>query len=337
MKLEDVARLAGVSRTTASYIINGKAKQYRVSDQTIAKVLAIVKEYDYRPNPMAAGLRVGKTFSIGLIIPDLENISYAKIANYLEHFARQRGYQLLISCSEDQPEIEKQCVQHLKLRHVDALIISSSFVDYKLFYREWDNLDIPIFALDRALDPHHFRSIVGSDKEDAIVLAKALNQYAGGEVVYIGALPELSVSQLREQGFRLAWQNVPSKSSFIYTANYNRGDAKTIFSEWLDKNPLPPTLFVTSFSLLQGIIDAILAQKGRLPDELTIATFGDNDLLDFLPCNVISVAQQHQLIAETTLSLVMDILDKKHDYQPGLVTLHRKLVLRGKLGRQITQ
>ena len=76
MKLDEIARLAGVSRTTASYVINGKAKQYRVSDKTVEKVMAVVREHNYHPNAVAAGLRAGRTRSIGLVIPDLENTSY---------------------------------------------------------------------------------------------------------------------------------------------------------------------------------------------------------------------------------------------------------------------
>ena len=126
MKLDEIARLAGVSRTTASYVINGKAKQYRVSDKTVEKVMAVVREHNYHPNAVAAGLRAGRTRSIGLVIPDLENTSYTRIANYLERQARQRGYQLLIACSEDQPDNEMRCIEHLLQRQVDAIIVSTS-------------------------------------------------------------------------------------------------------------------------------------------------------------------------------------------------------------------
>ena len=129
MKLDEIARLAGVSRTTASYVINGKAKQYRVSDKTVEKVMAVVREHNYHPNAVAAGLRAGRTRSIGLVIPDLENTSYTRIANYLERQARQRGYQLLIACSEDQPDNEMRCIEHLLQRQVDAIIVAGDVFD----------------------------------------------------------------------------------------------------------------------------------------------------------------------------------------------------------------
>jgi len=147
VKLDEIARLAGVSRTTASYVINGKARQYRVSDKTVEKVMAVVREHNYHPNAVAAGLRAGRTRSIGLVIPDLENTSYTRIANYLERQARQRGYQLLIACSEDQPENEMRCIEHLLQRQVDAIIVSTSLPPEHPFYQRWINDSLPIIAL----------------------------------------------------------------------------------------------------------------------------------------------------------------------------------------------
>lgn len=334
MKLEEIARLAGVSRTTASYVVNGKAKEYRVSDKTIEKVMMIVKEYNYQPNAVAAGLRAGKTRTIGIIIPDLENISYTRIANYLEQLVRKEGYQLLLSCSEDNPEIEKECVKHLKQRRVDALVISSSFVSKSeyAFYDDWQNTEIPLFALDRTLSTSKFRNIVGADRQDARNLAQVFNNFVHGEVIYIGALPNLSVSQLRLNGFKdIALTNC-NQVDFLYANNYSRHDAEIAFSQWLETHNLPNGIFTTSFSLLQGTIDAILKKFGQLPEQLTIATFGDNELLDFLPCKVIALSQDHKEVAQITIKLLLNSLCDKH-YQPGTTVIPRRLIYRGSLSR----
>ncbi|TQR74842.1 hypothetical protein D8S82_33845, partial [Mycobacterium hodleri] len=94
----------------------------------------------------------GAAKAIGLVIPDLENTSYTRIANYLERQARQRGYQLLIACSEDQPDNEMRCIEHLLQRQVDAIIVSTSLPPEHPFYQRWANDPFPIVALDRALD-----------------------------------------------------------------------------------------------------------------------------------------------------------------------------------------
>ena len=125
MKLDEIAALAGVSRTTASYVINGKADQYRISQATRDKVMAVVHAHNYQPDSRAASLRGGQTRTLGFILPDLENASYAKLAKRLEQGARAQGYQLLIVCSEDEPDTEKELARMLVSRHVDALLVAS--------------------------------------------------------------------------------------------------------------------------------------------------------------------------------------------------------------------
>lgn len=333
MKLDEIARLAGVSRTTASYVINGKAKQYRVSDKTVEKVMAVVREHNYHPNAVAAGLRAGRTRSIGLVIPDLENTSYTRIANYLERQARQRGYQLLIACSEDQPDNEIRCVEHLLQRQVDAIIVSTALPPEHPFYQRWANRSLPIIALDRALESEHFISVVGDDLEDAKMLASELKVFPSQSVLYLGALPELSVSFLREQGFRSVWQDDPRQVTYLYANSYEREAAAEVFSEWLNNNPMPDALFTTSFALLQGVMDVTLQRSGRLPTQLVIATFGDHELLDFLECPVLSVAQRHRDIAQRVLELVLASLEEEQKPQAGITRIRRDLCRRGSLGR----
>ena len=83
MKLEEVARLAGVSRTTASYVINGKAELHRISAATQERVMAVVREHNYRPDQAAIGKGLGSSRLLGFILPDLENQSYARLAKLL--------------------------------------------------------------------------------------------------------------------------------------------------------------------------------------------------------------------------------------------------------------
>ncbi len=168
MKLDELAKLAGVSCTTVSYVVNGKAKQYRVSDSTIEKVEALIKQYDFKPNAMAASLRVGKSKTIGLIIPDFENISYAKIANNLENRLREKGYQLLISCSNDKVENEQDCVKHLLQRQIDALVVSSTLPYNTDFYQ---NIEIPVVGFDRRIMSPNVVNVLTDDEGDAYRLS----------------------------------------------------------------------------------------------------------------------------------------------------------------------
>src|SRR5699024_10862052 len=115
------------------------------------------------------------------------------------------------------------------------------------------NDSFPIIALDRALDREHFTSVVGADQDDAEMLAEELRKFPGDNILYLGALPELSVSFLREQGFRTAWKDDPRTVNYLYANSYEREAAAQLFEKWLETYEMPDALYTTSFALLQGV------------------------------------------------------------------------------------
>ena len=90
MKLTDIARLANVSVTTASYVLNGKAAQRRISAATVERVMAVAEQQGFQLDQQAAGLRRGQSRTLGFVVPDLENPSYARLAKLLEQRALAR-------------------------------------------------------------------------------------------------------------------------------------------------------------------------------------------------------------------------------------------------------
>lgn len=309
MKLDELAKLAGVSRTTASYVVNGKAKQYRVSDSTIHRVQQLIEQYDFKPNAMAAGLRAGRTKTIGLIIPDFENQSYAKITNRLENRCRELGYQLLITCSNDNQENEIECAKHLFQRKIDALIVSTTLSMDNRFYQE--NSQIPIFGFDRCIRDEHVMNVLTDDENDAYRLAQGLIRKPCSQILFLGALPELATSIEREKGFKRALNGTLSQVNYLYADKFNQDSAAEIFSAWLKEHPLPQGIFITSLTLLQGVLKVLFSNQQKIPKDLLIATFGHHELLNLLENRVICCVQDHEEIAENLFHLVMATLEKK--------------------------
>ncbi|MHA5867451.1 LacI family DNA-binding transcriptional regulator, partial [Pseudomonas aeruginosa] len=197
MKLSDIARLAGVSVTTASYVINGKAAQRRISAATVERVLAVVEEHGYQPDQQAAGLRRGQTRTLGFILPDLENPSYARLAKQLEQGARARGYQLLIACSDDEPETERQVVNLFRARRCDALIVASCLPAGDDTHARLVSEGLPVVAIDRQLDPQRFASVISDDQDAARRLTETLLQPAPRHIALLGARADLIISHDR--------------------------------------------------------------------------------------------------------------------------------------------
>ncbi|TCK01787.1 LacI family transcriptional regulator [Volucribacter psittacicida] len=330
MKLDELAKIAGVSRTTVSYVVNGKAKEYRVSDKTIQKVTALIEQYQYKPNAIAAGLRAGKTHTIGLIIPDFENSSYARIANALENRCREHGYQLIITCSNDNPANEKDCAKNLFLRKVDALIVSTCLANPQDFYPQTVN-KTPIVYLDRPSQDTASLMVLSDDEQDAYHLAQRLLQSHKkmNNLLFLGALSELPVSQQRQAGFARLTQEYGINANLVYAEQFSKEAASQAFQTWIDQHGMPDSIFVTSLTLLRGIFLVLLNHYQSIPKSINIATFGNHEMLDLIPNLVICAEQNHSKIVDTLWQLIDKKLNKKKALQVDNITvIPRHLLVR---------
>ncbi|WP_105901035.1 catabolite repressor/activator [Vibrio gangliei] len=331
MTLDEIAKLAGVSKTTASYVINGKASKYRISLKTQQKVMAVVEEHQYQPDHAASALRAGQSRSFGLVIPDLENTSYAKLAKLLEANSRQAGYQILIGCSDDKPETEKAVVNALVSRRIDALFVASSMHDANEFYLAIQKRGIPVIAIDRPLDDEFFSCVISEDFEGALRLTSSVLTPEVTSVGLIGALPELNISKERQLGFEAAVRQVNDSQSMSikleYGTQFNPESGRIAMEKWLANNALPDAIITTSYTLLEGVLD-VLFERPELMSKVRLATYGDNRLLDFLPIKINSLSQRFEIIADSALELALNASAKR--YKPGVELVARKLKVRNR-------
>jgi LacI family transcriptional regulator len=135
MSLKKIHELTGFSYSTISRVINGKAEEFRVSKNTRAAILEAAKQLDYRPSIIARSLRLKKTMTLGLIVPDIQNPTFAEMASKIERLARQYGYSTILCNSNEIPENEKYYLQVLVDRQVDGIIISPMYTE------EWEGLN----------------------------------------------------------------------------------------------------------------------------------------------------------------------------------------------------
>ncbi|UYG06883.1 catabolite repressor/activator [Halomonas sp. M4R1S46] len=322
MTLAEIARLAGVSRTTASYVINGQAGERRISRETVDRVMAVVRQHRYRVDPQAAALRRGSSRTLGLIIPDLENATYARLAKLMERGAREQGYQLLIAGSDDRPEAERDLALALRAQRCEVLIIASCLSMEDPFYAELQAEGLPVVAVDRGFDPRRFASVVSNDAEAADQLTRSVLDASVSRIAWLDAVPWLSISQERRAGFQQALDGREREVIMLGGERYDRAEGARLMRELLDEHGAPDALVTASYSLLDGVLDTLL-EAGGLPPGLRLATFGDSRLLDFLPLPVNSAVQDHVRIAAATLRCALAA--SRGDYHPGREVIPRSL------------
>ncbi|MET3557399.1 LacI family sucrose operon transcriptional repressor [Streptococcus rupicaprae] len=201
-KLTDVARLAGVSPTTVSRVINKKGY---LSEQTIRKVEEAMRELSYKPNNLARSLQGKSAKLVGLIFPKLSNVFYAELIEHLELELFERGYKTIICNSQNEPEKEKEYLEMLEANQVDGIISSS----HNLGISDYERVSAPIISFDRNLSPSI--PVVSSDNFKGGQLAAQSLKRSGclNPLMITGNDDSNSPTGLRQAGFSTIFPDAP--------------------------------------------------------------------------------------------------------------------------------
>ena len=316
--LADIARLAGVSRTTASYVVNGQAAQRRISAATVARVQAVIAEHEFTVDARAVALRRGETRTLGLIVPDLDNTSYARLAKQIERGVRAHGYQLVIVDCDDEPATERALVSGLRAQKIDGLFVASCLDNEDTLYDDLQAAGTPVIALDRPLAEDRFRSVASANHDAARTLTQsvlnALGATAGGvgahTLLWLDAVEGLSITQRRRAGFLAAMQPGSHAVQVKTGARYDRATGAALVQDYLSQHAPPAAIITAAYPLLDGALDVLLGPTADNAQALPqLATFGDHRLLDFLPSTVHTMAQQHERVAATAVARMLAALD----------------------------
>src|SRR5690606_7716275 len=198
LKLEDVAKQAGVSVTTVSRVLNNRGY---ISQKTRDKVNEVIKELNYQPNEMARALFRKKSNMIGLIIPSVAHPFFSELAYYLEHYAHLSGYKLLVCNSNRDEDKEKQYIEMLKKNQVDAIIMGSTVLNVE----HYQNLNLPLISFDRIISDT-IPMVAANNKKGGILAATLFIEKQCKQPAYLsrgldGRHHEAMLANGREEGF----------------------------------------------------------------------------------------------------------------------------------------
>src|SRR5947209_5861344 len=143
--LKDIAKDLGVSVVTVSKVLRNHED---IGPTTRARVQKRIKELNYQPNLAARALVTGRTYLMGLVVPDLVHSFFSQFAKDVSRVLRKRGYGLIISSSDEDPDLERQEIAQMLARSLDVLLIATSQFESSTF-RELDNQGKPFVLVDR--------------------------------------------------------------------------------------------------------------------------------------------------------------------------------------------
>ena len=328
IRLKDIARDLGVSAITVSKALRGASD---ISEKTRQRVLKRIAELNYRPNMLARGLASGKTWIVGLVVPDLLHPFFAEFAKSLGGVLRQHNYGLILASSEEDPEIEKQEIRAVLARGVDALLIASCQTALHGFYGVEDQRT-PFILVDRDF-PHLLASFVGTDDYRAGVLATEHLLAIGRRRIAHIAGPELSPGIDRLRGYRSALaerQRKELKGYVIANARVEEAGESAGYAGMralLRRRPRPDAVFcyndLTAIGAMQAATEAALS----IPEQIAFVGCGNLRYSRYLRIPLSSIDQSTGKLGEAAGRLALELMQDRA-CAPRHIKLEPELIVR---------
>ena len=329
VRMKDIAEELGLSVVTISKVLRNHPD---IAEDTRERVLKRIKELDYRPNSMARSLVTGRSYLAGLVVPDLLHPFFAELAKALSAAIGKHGYSIIISSSEEDPELEAREIDRLMGRRLDALIVASSGSNLQPFLR-LERHGLPYVLIDREL-PGLSANFVGTNDEAAGQMATEHLIEQGCKTIAHIRGRENSTGIRRFEGYRRALQRggVSYSESLVIARSRVDINSEKMGAEamrvLLKRRPVPDGVFAYNDPLAIGAIEAILDAGLRIPDDIAVIGCGNLHYDRLLRVPLSSIDQNSQGIGERTAGILLGILESKIRPQAMSIILEPSLAIR---------
>ena len=328
VRMKDIAEALGVSIVTVSKALRNHPD---IAIETRDKILARVKELNYRPNLMARSLVTGHSELVGLVVPDLVHPFFGEIAKALSAELRQHNFFLIVSSSDGDPTLEQAEIEHLMAYRLDALVVASC-QPTSINLKRVPQQGTPLILLDRAysdLDTH----FVGSDDYKIGVLAtKHLIATGRTRIAHLRG-PANSVGDRRLQGFidTMKQHHLPVPDNYStakpkYTIQRKNGHLA--IKRMLSLDTPPHAVFCFNDAVALGAMEGAAAAGVRVPEDLAIIGSGNYHFNDTLRVPLSSIEQGSAAMGKRLAQLILEIVASKGTLAPTQTILKPRLEVR---------
>ncbi|MCF7875773.1 LacI family transcriptional regulator [Candidatus Bipolaricaulota bacterium] len=287
--IEDVAKKAGVSKSTVSHVIN---ETRYVSPELTEKVQQAMEKLNYHsPNAIARGLKTQKTFTIGLIVSDITNMFSPYLARGLEGIASEKGYNVIVSNTDELLEKEQKLIDSLIEQRVDGVVLAPTGKDDdKINLLREQN--IPFVFLDRQVSSVEADFVTSNNKEGAYKATKHLLENGHERIGAILGPECITTSNKRFSGYKRALNEngIRLRSELLVRGNYKLKGGRVGAEKLLDLKDPPTALFSTNLMSNLGALKAINNTGLRCPEDISLVGFDDVPWIETLqpPLTVVS-------------------------------------------------
>ncbi len=305
VKLKHVAEAAGVSLSTASRALSGKAVAYRISAHTEQLVLSAAAKLDFYPSQVARSFRTQKTKLLGVVLPDVSNLFFSSIAREVTTYAEENGYSVLLADSRESTEVEQKLIAQLRAREIEGLVISPVGLQ-KEHLEKLHATNLPVILVDRGFPSSPLITVTSDHRKAASQAMKILIAMGHRKIGVLQGIPGTLPNEERLIGIReeLKRAGLPFDTSLIKGNQFSESSGYRSAKQLLNEHFDITALFALSNQIGLGALRVMTELRMKIPNEISIITFDDHPYSEFLAPAMTTVRQDVKTLGRMAAELI---------------------------------
>lgn len=307
MSIKKIQQTTGFSYSTISRVLNGKSREFRISETTRLAILEAAQALDYRPNMLARGLRLKRSFTIGLIVSDIQNPFFGGLASRIEKLLRERGYSTILCNANEIPDNEEFYLKVLYDRQVDGILLAPVHI------QEWGAMaEIrrlrPIVLLDRVFPGSDIPWVTSANEPAAQQMTAEILEAGCRDVAFLGGMRDTYINTMRFSGFRkaLAAKGLIPDERLVLFEGYSSEAGEKMMSAVIRRKPDIQAVVCVNNLVFLGAMRAAQKHEAETGRSILMAAFDIDRYCDFFRSPLICARQDQDKLAFNAVSLLVD-------------------------------
>ena len=328
--LRDVARVAGVHPATVSRALNEETRSL-VNQETAQRVLRAAQELGYRPNPIARGLKTNRSYTIGVLIPDLTNPLFPPILRGIEDRLELAGYTPLVANTDNDPERELFDCQAMRARQVDGIIAATARSDHRLL-DELMAAGIELVLVNRRLEGSPISSATPDDREGIRLAVQHLVELGHERIAHLAGPLDYSTGGDRHHGFMEEMRAAglePDPDLILVGEAFTESEGARLCAALLASGRELTAIAAANDLLALGCYDVFAERGVDCPRDISVVGFNDMPFAGRFQPPLTTVHIPHYDIGVAAAELLLEELSAGAEERPRHRRLRPHLVVRG--------
>ena len=331
--LKDLSSILGVSVSTVSKALSDNPE---ISLPTRKKIKEAAEAYNYIPNNIAQSLKAKSTKTIGVIIPAILLEFFSKVLYGIEIEATQRGYKIVICLSNELQKKESESINTFITGSVDGIILSvaeetQKMRDYSHFEKS-QQYGVPMVMFDRVAEEIPCDKVTVDDFEGALNATRFLHELGERKILFLNTIYNISVGQLREEGYIEAMKSLRLEPKVLRLENYNQIEKE--LSRLLTSEKIDAILAAEEYSAALAMNVARL-NGYHIPNDISVMGFTNGLLAEHAIPSLTVVSQHAEFIGRTSVKLLLDRIENKAPKEPVHKVIKTRIIERNSTKQEV--